>query len=79
MILLHPNVQKKKIGFWWFYCILMFNCTVSNATVTKIKYGHPWPNKVIKRSQNTVHKVTYGFNVQSVQIFGRSLGLFMQS
>ena len=59
MILLHPNVQL--------YC---FECHY----VTKIKYGHPWPNKVIKRSQNTLHKVTYGFNVQSVRFFGRSLG-----
>ena len=58
MILLHPNVQL--------YC---FECHF----VTKIKYGHPWQNKVINRSQNTVHKVTYGFNVQTVQIFGRSL------
>ena len=42
--LLHPNVQ-----------VYSFEC----HSFTKIKYGHPWPNKVIKRSQNTVHKVTY--------------------
>ena len=59
MILLHPNVQL--------HC---FEC----HSVTKIMYGHPWQNKVTKRSQNTAHKVTNGFNVQSVQIFGRSLG-----
>ena len=34
----------------------------------------PWQNKVTKRSQNTAHKVPYGLDVQSVQIFGRSLG-----
>ena len=51
--LLHPNVQ-----LYYFEC----------HRVTKIKYGHPWPNKVIKRSQNTVHKVTYGFNVQYVNM-----------
>ena len=60
MILLHPNVH--------FYCF-------EYHSVTKIKYGHPWPNKVIKRSQNTFHKVTYGFNVQRVRIFGREPGL----
>ena len=60
VILLHPNVQL-------LYC---FEC----RSVTKIKYGYTWPNKVIKRSQNIVHNVTYGFNVQSVRIFVRSLG-----
>ena len=64
VILLHPNVEL--------YC---FKC----HSVTKIKYGHPLLNKVINRSQNTVHKVTYLFNVQSVRIFGRILGLFIQS
>ena len=46
MIFLNRNVQM--------YC---FEC----HSITKIKYGHPWPNKVIKRSQNTVHKVTLWF------------------
>ena len=59
VILLPPNVQL--------YCL---EC----HSVTKIKYGYPWPNKDIKRSQNIVHKVTYGLNVQSVRIFVRSLG-----
>ena len=55
------NQFLKYFVFWWFYCILMFNCTVSNATLSPFIYvlgTKPWQNVLGTCSRYTSVHIT---------------------